>query len=371
MTSITPIVMPKWGLSMSEGTLVAWLLDEGTSVEKGDEIAEIESPKITNVFESPASGLLRRHVLNVGDVAPVGALLAVLAPEDVSDTEIDAYVDEFVVEDADEEGASVIVEREAKLDGRSIYYKLAGEGTEGKPVVLIHGFGGDTDNWLLNLEALATDRPVYAIDLPGHGKSSKEISQGDLDELAAAAIAVMKEEGVQQAHLVGHSLGAAVAFAVLQQRPELVASVAGLAPAGLGESINDEYISNFIAAEKRKDVKSTLKLLVADPSQVSTSMIEGVQRFKRIEGVKDALSKIAEKTLPQGRQTMSFRDLLGTMEKPCLIVWGDKDAIIDPDQSEGLPSQVTLIRLPDVGHMPHLEAASTVNEKLSEHFQRS
>jgi len=98
-------------------------------------------------------------------------------------------------------------------------------------------------------------------------------------------------------------------------------------------------------------------------------MIEGVQRYKRIEGVKEALSKIAEKTLPAGRQSASFRDLLGSIDKPCLIVWGDKDAIIDPVQSEGLPAQVTLIRLPDVGHMPHLEAAAAVNEKLAEHFK--
>ena len=53
----------------------------------------------------------------------------------------------------------------------------SGEG-EGTPIVLIHGFGGDLNNWQFNQEALAAGRPTYAIDLPGHGGSSKELGAG-------------------------------------------------------------------------------------------------------------------------------------------------------------------------------------------------
>ena len=79
MSEILPIVMPKWGLAMEEGTLTAWLVEGGSEIEKGQEIAEIETTKIANVFESPVSGTLRRLVAKQGDVLPVGALLAVLA----------------------------------------------------------------------------------------------------------------------------------------------------------------------------------------------------------------------------------------------------------------------------------------------------
>ena len=79
MSEIQPIIMPKWGLAMEEGALTSWLVQSGSEVEKGKEIAEIETSKLANVFESPVSGTLRRLVAKEGDVLPVGALLAVLA----------------------------------------------------------------------------------------------------------------------------------------------------------------------------------------------------------------------------------------------------------------------------------------------------
>ncbi|RUP08851.1 acetoin dehydrogenase dihydrolipoyllysine-residue acetyltransferase subunit [Hyphomicrobium sp.] len=368
MSDILPIVMPKWGLAMSEGTLVSWLVPEGGEVNKGDEIAEIETTKITNAFASPNSGVLRRQIVKVGEIAPVGALLAIVAPTTVTNDEIDAFVGSFVVEVKDE-GASGAVEREANFAGKKLFYKLAGGSQDGIPVVLIHGFGGDADNWLFNIDALSADRPVYAIDLPGHGKSTKDIASGDLGELADAVAAVVNDAGISKAHFVGHSLGAAVVFKMLEQHPDRVASIVGVAPAGVGPSVNDAYVSGFIAAEKRKDVKSSLQMLVADPEQVSAAMIEGIQRYKRLEGVAKAIQTIAAKTLPGGRQTSSFRDLLEKTNKPILIVWGEKDAIIDAAQAEGLSGKISIIRLPGVGHMPHLEAANTFNDRLIEQFK--
>jgi pyruvate dehydrogenase E2 component (dihydrolipoamide acetyltransferase) len=367
MSDIQPIVMPKWGLAMAEGTLVGWSVAEGASIQKGDEIAEIETTKITNVFESPVSGLLRRQTVKAGDIAPVGALLGVLAPSTVSDSDIDAFIGSFVVENADD-GGSNVVEREARLDGRNIFYKINGSAQTGVPVVLIHGFGGDADNWLFNVEALAESRPVYTLDLPGHGKSTKTVARGDLDELADAVIAVLDDADVEKAHLVGHSLGGAVAFKILDKAPARVVSVAGVAPAGLGEEINDTYIQSFIAAEKRKDVRSALQMLVADPEQISATMIEGIQRFKRLEGVRDAIQAIAAKTLPNGRQAVSFRSLVEETDRPILVVWGEKDAIIDPRHADGLAGTISVARLPLAGHMPHLEAAKPFNERLAEHF---
>ena len=93
--SIDKLGMPKWGLSMTEGRLIEWLVDEGAEIGVGDEVAEVETEKINGVVESPAAGVLRRRVAAAGDVIPVGGLLGVIADASVADAEIDAFVAEF------------------------------------------------------------------------------------------------------------------------------------------------------------------------------------------------------------------------------------------------------------------------------------
>src|ERR1700751_2830511 len=94
--TITAIMMPKWGLTMTEGKVVGWLKQQGQRLAEGEEILEIETTKITNVLEAP-EGILRRWVAPAGPPLPVGALLAVVAPEQVSESEIDAFVARFAV----------------------------------------------------------------------------------------------------------------------------------------------------------------------------------------------------------------------------------------------------------------------------------
>ncbi|WP_016883734.1 MULTISPECIES: 2-oxo acid dehydrogenase subunit E2 [unclassified Rhodococcus (in: high G+C Gram-positive bacteria)] len=92
MSDIKLIEVPKWGLSMDEGTVTEWLIDEGTPFSKGDLICEIETSKITNELEAPFDGALRRIVAKPGATLPVGAVLAVSADAAVSDAEIEEFL---------------------------------------------------------------------------------------------------------------------------------------------------------------------------------------------------------------------------------------------------------------------------------------
>lgn len=91
MSTIRTLEIPKWGLSMEEGTLAQWLIKEGSAFSQGQDICEIETSKITNVLEAPWDGVLRRVLAQPGDTLPVGAVLALVADEEVSDSELDAF----------------------------------------------------------------------------------------------------------------------------------------------------------------------------------------------------------------------------------------------------------------------------------------
>ncbi len=92
MSEINAIEVPKWGLSMEEGTVTGWRVSEGTSFRKGDLLCEVETSKITNELEAPFDGLLRRIVAQPGETLPVGGVLAVSAAETVSDAEIEDFL---------------------------------------------------------------------------------------------------------------------------------------------------------------------------------------------------------------------------------------------------------------------------------------
>lgn len=90
MSDIQRLEVPKWGLSMEEGTVTKWLISVGDSFNEGDEVCELETSKITNVLEAPFSGVLRKIVAEPGETLPVGALMGLCADSSISDEEIDA-----------------------------------------------------------------------------------------------------------------------------------------------------------------------------------------------------------------------------------------------------------------------------------------
>lgn len=248
------------------------------------------------------------------------------------------------------------------VGGRRLRHLLA-RGT-GDAVVLVHGFGGALENWRENHPALAsTGRTVAALDLPGHGESSIDVGSGSLEELATAVLEYLDATGLDRAHLVGHSMGAAICLVLADRVPQRVRSLTLIGPAGIGQKINAEFIRGYIGACSRVEIEPLMRLLYSDPVRVTGQLLQQALEYKRREGVVDALSRIASSRYtgtPAGRQ---LRDVAGSV--PTLVVWGADDAVIPPPAPGVLAHEgVEFHVLQGRGHMVQVEAADEVNRLI-------
>jgi pyruvate dehydrogenase E2 component (dihydrolipoamide acetyltransferase) len=353
---IQRVTMPKWGLSMKSGKIIEWFVSEGDEISKGDDVVDIETDKIAGTLESPVEGLLRRVIAEPGADLPVGAVLAVVAPTDVPDSEIDAVVEEAkaaiesgALEEGDEPAPQLV-----EVGGRTIsYLTLAPEEPSGDPVVLVHGYGGDKNSWLFVQQPLAESYTAIALDLPGHGASSKDVGDGSLAMLADTVVGFLDALEIDRAHLVGHSLGGAVIAAAAKKAPGKIASLTLLAPAGFTAEADAEYLRGFAAASSRRELKPLLGRLFADESLVTRQLVDDLLKYKRLDGVDKALTAVLATLLEGDRQAIDTRALLEGVNVPVTVVWGGADRILP------VPDGVELQRV-EAGHMLHMEAANDV-----------
>ena len=360
--------MPKWGLSMKTGKIVEWFVAEGDTIAKGDDVVDIETDKIAGTLESPVEGPVRRIIAEPGADLPVGAVLAVVAPAEVSDSDVDAVVEEAraavasgALEAGDEPEPQLV-----DVGGRTISYLSLGpearvdagsaDAPPGEPpVVLVHGYGGDKNSWLFVQQPLAEEEHrAIALDLPGHGASSKDVGNGSLTTFADCLAGFLDALGVGRAHLVGHSLGGAVVAVLAKAAPEKVASLTLIAPAGFTPEIDADYLRGFAAASSRRELKPLVGRLFSDEALVTRQLVDDLLRYKRLDGVDAALSTLLGTLLADGdRQAIDTPALLAGVEVPVTVVWGDADRIVP------VPDGVDLQRV-KAGHMPHMEAPGAV-----------
>ncbi len=269
------------------------------------------------------------------------------------------------------------------VGGRKVSY--AGAGTSGPVVLLVHGYGGDRNSWLFLQSPLAARYRVYALDLPGHGTSSKDVGDGGLDLLADAVLGVLNAvdavdaadgAGASRAHLAGHSLGGAVVLAAAARAPQRVASVTLFAPAGFGAAINADYVRGFAAASTRRELKPLVGQLFADEQLVTRQVVDDLLAYKRLDGVDAALATLAGTLLDGDQQRI---DSLGALRAlgaavPVTVVWGGADRVIPPEQASSVASAApgAVVRVIDgAGHMPHMERPAEAQAAVEETIARA
>jgi pyruvate dehydrogenase E2 component (dihydrolipoamide acetyltransferase) len=370
---IVPVTMPKWGLSMQLGKITAWVVAEGDEVKVGDDLADIETEKITGTLEAPDAGTVRRIIARVGEDVPVSGTIALIAPADVTEDELDAAVlaaRAMIDAGVPEEAVGEAVLQTADVGGRKISY--AGAGQDGDVVLLVHGYGGDRNSWLFLQEPLAARYRVYALDLPGHGTSAKDVGEGSLSVLADAVTGVLDALGAERAHLVGHSMGGAVALAAAARDPVRIASLTLIAPSGFGPEINAGYLRGFADAQTRRELKPVIGQLFDDESLVTRQLVDDLLAYKRLDGVDEALHALADTLLDgeaqRGDSAASLAAIGGAV--PITVVWGRADRIIPAAQAESVAGAVRHL-IHGAGHMPQMERPAEVQAAIEETIARS
>jgi len=120
LSTLRAFTMPKWGIEMTEGTISEWSINEGDRVSPGRTIALIESDKIVNEVQAEFETQFVRLIAVAGESYPVGALLAVMASDEVSAAEVDSFIAEFRPAGAAGEAAAQAAHGDAASHGGGI-----------------------------------------------------------------------------------------------------------------------------------------------------------------------------------------------------------------------------------------------------------
>ena len=186
--------------------------------------------------------------------------------------------------------------------------------------------------WMFNQAELADDRPVYAIDLPGHGGSSKDVGDGSTRDARRRPCMDLHGRG-------GHRVGASRRpFARRRDRdadraaksPERVAALTLIAPAGLRRRRSPAISSRASSPRRRaRKLRPVLEMLAANPELVTADMVEDVLKFKRLDGAIGGAAKHRRREFRR-RQAARSRCATGSASStmPVQVVWGEADRVL-------------------------------------------
>ncbi len=171
------------------------------------------------------------------------------------------------------------VTSEVTVDGRQVRYRVDGAGS---PVVLLHGIGRSLEDWGEQHELLRDRHRVYSVDLPGYGGAEPLAEHYTLPALASSVADFLDALGITEpTHLVGHSLGGAVAMQLAVHAPDRVASLVLVNSAGFGREVTIALrllairpLGRFLLRPSRDSARRVERSLFHDPAFATEARIE-------------------------------------------------------------------------------------------------
>ncbi len=227
--------------------------------------------------------------------------------------------------------------------------------------VFLHGFASDRLTWVGTTPAIPGVDAVTP-DLPGHGKSIGDLGDGSLEDLASRLI-----DGIKcgpPAWLVGHSLGGGLALKLAAEMPELFRGLVLLAPIGLGRRLGIVPLREYSDLRDRDEMRRFLEPLVAKKDVIAPMVVDNALRQLERDGARDALAKIADQLPTIDAELRALLPRVAECGLDITVIWGTEDNVASPVQ-ERIEKLGTLVDLPGIGHIAHVEAQKQVNTLLA------
>jgi len=261
-----------------------------------------------------------------------------------------------------------------------MHYNEAGSG---KPLILIHGGGPGVSGWSnysRNVDELAKNNRVIAIDLPGFGKSEKKHAEAGLYGFHAKTINAMFDAlDIQQANFIGNSLGGGTTLKFALDYPDRVGKLVLMGPGGSvppftpWPSEGIKLLSNFYSGEgpSMAKLKGFLDIMLYDKSGMTEQLLE--ERYKAAT-LPEVLANPPPRMKGGGGPPPEelWKENLAGLKHDVLLIWGREDRVVPLDMSLLLLNRIPKAQLhvfPKCGHWCHWEKAGEFNALVTQFFK--
>ena len=231
---------------------------------------------------------------------------------------------------------------------------------KGVPIVLLHGFGGSHSVWESVVAAVSKRRKIIAFDLPGHG-GSRPWPQPATPVVAAKAVdAELSAQKLRRVHLVGHSMGGAVAALIAMRLPDVIASLTLLSPGGFGTEINGRLLRRYAVARDEATLRPLLEQFFGWRNPLPDRFVAELVAEREDPALMESLKAIADEIFKNDRQGVLPKEKLADLPCPVKVVWGTQDRVLPTRQAHHLPGLIASHVFEEVGHMLPVEIPGEV-----------